>query len=295
LLDKTEAALRSHGIRVSLSPTTGPNSAAAIVRESLDEGADLIAVLGGDGTVNEVVNGLAGSHVPLVVLPGGTANVLCTELKAGSNAVKVAAELKGWVAQRIALGRVHTPEGSRYFLLMAGVGLDAHIVYHLHPGLKKLLGKGAYWQAGFASLLRKLDLFEAVVDARRRRGVSFSLVSRVRNYGGDLEIARGANLLDDAFETVYFEGANPFPYLKYFAGVLTGNLKEMRGVSIERTAAVELAPSNGTCVHIQVDGEEAGSLPARIEIVPDVLTLLMPREFAASRQLELPAAEIRSF
>jgi diacylglycerol kinase (ATP) len=117
------------------------------------------------------------------------------------------------------------------------------------------------------------------VDGQERR-CSFALVSRVRNYGGDFQIARRTSLFDDRFEVVLFEGAASSRYVKYLAGMLTGRLETMRGVSVLRARSVKLGAGAGRPVPIQVDGELAGQTPATIEIVPDALTILLPPGYA---------------
>jgi hypothetical protein len=135
----------------------------------------------------------------------------------------------------VALGLLSTAaeETPRHFLLMAGAGLDADIVYGLNQRLKDRLGKVAYWLAGWSKLGRKLPEFRVTVDGRDYES-SFALVSRVRNYGGDLEIAPSISLLDEEFEVVLFEGASSMPYVKYMLGTLTRRLEGMRGVTILR-------------------------------------------------------------
>jgi diacylglycerol kinase (ATP) len=158
---------------------------------------------------------------------------------------------------------------------MAGVGLDAHIVYELSADAKKKWGKLAYWAGGFSQLGRTLEEFDVEIDGRTYRS-SFALLTKVRNYGGDLEIARRVNILDDRFEVVLFSGSNPASYLKYLTGVATNRLEGMSGVTILRASKACLRGENGTQVHVQIDGEYAGRLPAQVEIVPDALTLLIP-------------------
>ncbi len=218
------------------------------------------------------------TEVPLGILPAGTANVLAMETGMSTNMERAARELAGFRAERICAGRLHFSnggEGVRHFLLMAGTGLDAHIVYHLSTPLKNKLGKGAYWIAGFSLVGRSLPEFTVKADGREYC-CSFALVSRVRNYGGDLEIARGISLFDDCFEVVLFSGRSSFRYLKYFAGVLLNRLNGMRGVTVLRATRVCFSPAADARVYIQIDGEFAGRLPGSVEIVPDALTLLLP-------------------
>lgn len=238
---------------------------------------------GGDGTINEVLAGLAGTTVPLGILPAGTANVLATEMGLPTTLEAAAARLPGCVPARISLGRVRSArpdEPPRHFLLMAGVGLDALIVYRVSAPLKARLGKIAYWIAGLGMAGRRLDEFE-VVAGGRSYSCSFALISKVRNYGGDFQIACATSLFDDCFEVVLFSGRSSLRYVKYLAGVAFQRLSGMRGVTVLHTSDVTLAPSPDRRTYIQVDGEFAGPLPAVIETVPDALTLLVPPAYAA--------------
>ncbi len=269
--------LRGHGWILNERPTTGPNSAGPFAAAAIAGGADLIIAAGGDGTINEVISGMVGSSVPLAALPGGTANVLCCEMGLPGSMEKVARQLPDFAPRRIALGQFTSGKGSRHFAMMAGIGLDAHIVEHMNPGLKRHLGKAAYWIEGFRSVLRRLPEFAVRVDGREYRA-SFALVTRVRNYGGDLEIARSVRLTSPDFEVVLFSGSLAHVYLKYFAGVGLNQLQGMSGVEVLRGTTVEVFnPDAG--VFAQLDGEAAGAIPARAEIVPDALTLLTPAHY----------------
>ena len=141
ILQRTIAALADGGIAPRPLPTSAPGHAGSLAQEAVRQGADLVLVLGGDGTVNEVVQGLVHSNVPLGVLPGGTANVLAMELGLGSRSETAARKLTAFEPRPVALGRITGSFGSRYFLLMAGAGLDANIVYEVSAGLKNAVGK----------------------------------------------------------------------------------------------------------------------------------------------------------
>jgi len=276
--------LDARGITVDSIATSGPGHAGQIARSAVDRGADLILVAGGDGTINEAINGMVHSNVPLGILPAGTANVLANELGIGRTMERAAATLASSVKERVALGLISSLNGDlrRHFLLMAGAGLDADIVYHLDPRMKEAVGKIAYWIGGFSKLGRRIPEFIVQADGREYRA-SFALVSRVRNYGGDLEIAPTISLLDDEFEMVLFEGEDSVGFLKYMLAVVVRQQHTMPGITILRTRqAVFLAPEDSK-IHLQVDGEYAGLAPARVEIVPDALTLLVPPKYRARR------------
>lgn len=290
------------GDLLKLAATNGPGDATRIAREAVAAGADLILVLGGDGTINEAVNGMVHSSTALGVLPGGTANVLAMELGLGSHLDRAIQRLSQCAPRRVSVGRVsiasagevsrngapqkatqNGQNGERHFLAMGGAGLDARIVFDLSPSFKARAGKMAYWLTGFGHATQRVGQFEARVVSRaepdeddgnayRSYQCGFALISRVRNYGGDLEIATGASLAHDDFEIVLFEGSNPLRYLWYMLGVSMKRVKNMAGVHTLRGGRVELIGD----VHLQVDGEYAGRLPASIDIVPAAITLLMP-------------------
>ena len=122
-MERIAESLTKSGHKVTVAPTQGPRTAAGIVREHIDRGARLIVAAGGDGTINEVAEGLVHTTVPLAILPGGTANVLASELKLGWDLVAVAGRLAGFVPCRISLGHVTCDHGrvSRHFVLMGSV------------------------------------------------------------------------------------------------------------------------------------------------------------------------------
>jgi diacylglycerol kinase family enzyme len=171
---------------------------------------------------------------------------------------------------------------SRHFLLMAGAGLDAQIVYNVNAGLKARAGKLAYWLAGGSLLGRRLPQFDVETDGRKRR-CSFALLAKVRNYGGDFEIASSVSLFDDDFEAVLFEGRTTARYVTYLAGLTTKRLHGMKGVVDCRARHVTLSSAEDSRVYVQIDGELAGGLPAEIKIVPKALTLLVPPEYVDPR------------
>jgi diacylglycerol kinase (ATP) len=285
--------LDARGITVDSIATTGPGHAGEIARRAVDRGADLILVAGGDGTINEAVNGMANSDVPLGILPAGTANVLANELGIGTTMERAAEVLADSLQERVALGVISSetsrdPQAApRYFLLMAGAGLDADIVYHLDQRMKAAFGKVAYWIGGFSKVGRRIPEFTVQADGHEYRA-SFALLSRVRNYGGDLEIAPTISLLDDEFEMVLFEGESSLGFLKYMLAVVVHRQQAMRGITIVRTRQATFLAPGDLKIHLQVDGEYAGLAPARVEIVPNALTLLVPPGFRARRPASVP-------
>ncbi|MGK2855687.1 MAG: diacylglycerol/lipid kinase family protein [Thermoanaerobaculia bacterium] len=274
-----EIALRPTFGEIRAVMTEGPNTAGAVARREIDAGAETVFVCGGDGTVNEVAQALEGTGIPLGVLPGGTACVLANELGLGNDPGRAADILATAVARDIDGGRLRRPDGSsRLFLMMAGIGFDARIVHGLDLKLKDRIGKLAYWAGALGQLGARLEELDVEIDGETRR-CSFALVSRVRNYGGDVDLAKGASLLSDTFEVILFEGRTVFRYPFYFLAILTGLSSKMKGLTFLRASRVTATPQSGEIVHVQVDGEYAGVIPASFEIVPSAVRLLVPPSF----------------
>ncbi len=264
--------LEAHGIHCELVPTTGPGSATDLARNEAAAGRDLIIVCGGDGTVNEVVNGMAGSRVPLALLPAGTGNVLAKELGLPWNIQKAAEYIPPGEVRRIALGRA----GERYFICMAGIGADAAIVRSLNAQAKSNLGILSFWLEGFHQLFT-YDFRHFKVEIEGKEHLASELiVSRTKNYGGPVRLTRRASLFRDEFE-VFLTGTRSRPlYLIYFLAQQVGLLERFSSVNFQLTRKVTVTKLHGPA-YLQLDGELAGELPVTIELVPDALSLVVPK------------------
>ena len=238
----------------------------------------MIVVCGGDGTINDVVCGMAHSKVPLAVLPGGTANVLARELGLPLDIAAAARLIPQSVPRRLALGRV----GKRYFVVMAGVGFDAHVVRNLNGGWKRLFGMATYVMEGLRLLVFDPPRPFILSAEHRRHEVTFACISRAQFYG-PVRMVREANLLSDQFYVYGFSSSSPFRYLLYTLALLTARhtrLPDFCGFPAQKVHCEQLA-NNQNQISLQVDGEFAGELPCTIEIVSDALTLLMPPALSA--------------
>jgi YegS/Rv2252/BmrU family lipid kinase len=269
------------GRHVEMFATPGPNKAGELARKAAHSGCDLVLAAGGDGTINEAINGLVGCNVVFGALPAGTANVLAREVGLSSRPDRAASQLLRAVPTRISLGAYDRPgHARRHFALMAGIGLDARIVYELDLNLKARLGKLAYWHGGFKQLGRPVPRFTIHVNGESHRA-SFALITRVRNYGGDFQIARRIRLTDSDFEMVIFHISEWHDYLRLFGAVVTNRLYTTPGVTVYRaTTASVLCPEDDR-IFVQTDGEAVGGIPATILTVPDALTLLIPKPYLA--------------
>ena len=156
---------------------------------------------------------------------------------------------------------------------MLGVGLDARIVAGVDSGIKRRLGKGAYVLAGVKQVLFTVPP-NTIEIAGSTLTCGFILASRIKNYGGDFEIARTASIRNDSIEVVTFRGSNPLRYVAYFAGAAVRIAQHLPGVETHRLTSFRIVSESP----LQADGEYLGVHSADVELVPGALHLLMPGE-----------------
>lgn len=283
--------LRGSGWEIELAPTERPAMAHELAQAAVAKGTDLVLACGGDGTINEVINGLAPSTIPLGILPGGTANIVARELRLPINPVRAARQLAHWTPRRIALGRARWEEWAegpaaggatkesrcRLYISVAGIGYDAHIVYKLSPWMKTNLGVTGYVLEALRQLvLYNFPRFSSRIDGLERRG-TFAVIHRTRLYAGWLHMAPTAGLFNPRFAVCSFASRSRLHYLFYAIGVLLRQHTRMNGVTLDQCAEVISTPSDDAkTIRFELDGELTGAIPAKFEIVPDALTLLVP-------------------
>ncbi|HXE91566.1 MAG TPA: diacylglycerol kinase family protein [Terriglobales bacterium] len=291
-VEAVRRVLESAGIEASAVPTRHAGSAAEQAAEAIAAGCDAILACGGDGTVHEALQGIVatGSRTPLGVIPLGTGNALANDLGLSRDPAQAAQALVQGATQRIALGRMeytaaNGSTGSRWFVLMAGCGPDACMLYSMNLAAKAHIGMGAYyWQAGWMFLTRRFPPFEAEVTepggAQHTLTVCQMMAVRISYFGGALRrLAPGAALNRDCLRVLLYRPPVKPRYFLYLLGVFLGINWRVPGVeAMDATEVVCRASKNeARTVHAEADGELLGRLPVRVSIVPDALTLLVPR------------------
>jgi len=288
-LDVARRILSAGGIEAELTETTGPGHAIEIAQQAAREKRQLVIACGGDGTLNEVVNGLAylqnGHRVPLALLPGGTANILAKELSIPWNIPNAARGLVGAEVCEIALGLatpLEQPKKKRYFLSVAGAGPDGMIVYSIDLGLKARVGILAYWWQGAREVFRYTFPRFRVQTGDRQLEATLVVVGRTKHYGGPFKITDQANLFEDQFEVLALTTRSGFRYLSYLPTLWMGNLRKEEDVHYWKADTLTCEPLDGKPVYAQVDGEPLSRLPVEFSIVPRALKLVVPRDAKAS-------------
>lgn len=291
-LEEAISVLGEAGVEVRSTATDGPGSAAELARAAIADGFDTVLACGGDGTVNEVLQGMAGSEAALGVLPLGTANALASDLGLPMALAGAARMLLGARPQRISVGRIRYRDRggetlSRYFTVAAGIGADAQLMYRLDAQLKRRFGYALYAVEALRILATNpFPLFEARFKdpsgaTVRTDKVSQLLAVRIRNFGGMLQnFAPGAALTNDSLRLVAFKTRKRFDYLKFLTAVV-GRRHTFNGrIALVDATRVECVPLKGMegKVYVEADGELLGGLPVEIDIVPDALNMLIPEE-----------------
>lgn len=282
-LDEARRLLEARGIQADLAETTGPGEATEIARRAGPDGRQLVIACGGDGTVNEVVNGLAagqnGHRVPMALLPAGTANVLAKELELSWDIPKAAEQLSRGEVREIALGLatpIEQPDKSRYFLSVAGAGPDGRITYAVDLELKASLGILAYWWQGAREVFNyKFQRFRVTSEGQSHE-VSLVIVGRTKHYGGPFKITTGADLYEDQFEFVGLTTQSGLRYLSYLPTLWFGDLRKEEGVYFWKSDRLICEPIEEDPIYAQVDGEPLARIPVEFRIVPRALRLLVP-------------------
>jgi YegS/Rv2252/BmrU family lipid kinase len=295
-LESVVVLLRAENVNAALVLTHSPADAAEQARQAIQSGCDTVFACGGDGTIHSVIQGMVNSPAALAVLPMGTANALAHDLGLPMNIKAAARALLRAVPRRVAVGRIeyvdlHGKPGSRYFVVAAGAGVDAHLFYKLHTGTKKRMGMAAYyakaWQLWFSYPMTRfqVDLAETGSSERRRASVTELMAVRIRNFGGVLqELAPGASLDRDDLRVVSCRTASRWWYLLYVTRGLLRSRWKVQGIDLVHCDRVSCAYLDGSNtagatqpkIYVETDGELVGTLPAEITVVPEALTLLAP-------------------
>lgn len=260
--------LAAFGMSVELRETTCRGDAERIARGASSAEFDRLVVAGGDGTINEAINGLADATLPVAFIPLGTANVLAAELQVPTDPASIAEMIGAGRSHRVSIGLVN----GRAFTMMAGIGFDAHVVAHVSTPLKRATGKLAYVWTSLLQLWRyRPRLYELQIDGRSYRAAS-AIIAKGHFYGGRFICAPAARLESPELHVCLFGRAGRIHTIRYAMGLLFGRLGAFGDVRIVQGRRIEIAGPAGEPV--QGDGDIVGALPARIEVAPARLTLV---------------------
>ena len=281
-IEAIATTLRAHSLEVQTIPTTGPDSAGHQAAEACLTTPDILFACGGDGTVHEVLQGMAHQpHTALGIIPLGSANALARHLKLSLDPIQAALQQLTYTPQTIPIGEITytTPEGprTRYFLVMAGAGPDGALVYNMRATTKPRLGRLTYYlHAARLFATARFSAFPVTTSAGTELAVS-AMAVRVASLGGLFSpLVRGASL-DHPHLTLTLTRTPA--HLSLPAWFALSWLRLHRLNPYVRTLHPETftcGPGLTTPIQVQADGEHLGTTPMSASLIPNALRLLMP-------------------
>jgi YegS/Rv2252/BmrU family lipid kinase len=258
---------------VEILETRGRNHAGRMALKLAGDPPDLLAVCGGDGTLNEVATSLPTPPFPVAVLPAGTANVVAREIKLPLNPVQALDIGLRRSVRRVDLGELGTG-ARRRFLFVAGIGFDAWVAANVKPAWKEKLGMGAY----ALEILRGLknypfNEFQVVAGGQAFRATS-CLLANARSYGGGLLFCPQADMRDGLLDVLVIQGKNRLRIARFLFRALL-RLPEQNDWT-RRFRAEKVTVDGPADIPVQVDGESAGNLPVEVSLLPSAFPLVVP-------------------
>jgi diacylglycerol kinase (ATP) len=290
---RVEEVLRAAGVEVETCATTHIGSAIQQVQDAAGRGFDTIVACGGDGTANEALNGIirasamrSSGNVALGLLPLGSGNLLASDLKLPSDPVEAAKKLLTYQPREFRPGLVSSQGENglqkRYFLVAAGVGADAELMYRTEVKAKERWGRNAYFlEMARMALRRRYPMFQCEWEdeqGNRQHGAAMlAMCVRAGKFPGLLSLVNlGTSLRRHDFCLLLFRTNKIRRFLSYFAGVATGRNWKVESVDAIHTKWFRCTAIPGMkAVYSQADGELLGTLPAELTIESRPIKLLM--------------------
>lgn len=277
-IDGAVSILEGAGWSVSLERSDGPGDATRLAREAAEARLDAVLVAGGDGTLNEAIQGLVGTETALGYLPYGTVNIWARELSMPLQPEAAARAVADGRVERIDVGQAN----DRYFLLMAGIGFDAEVVRRAQgvEHHKQRFGVLPYVAVGLsaAPLYRARDLELRYDGIIRRVEALLLVVGNTRLYGGRFHFTPQAVANDGWLDLCIVKGRGPLSLLRQgLPLLLTGSIARS---DVELRRVRELVVQSDTPLSLQTDGELVGSTPVHFAIAPAALRAIVPRDSA---------------
>ena len=261
------------GWEATLEATTRAGHATELARAAAQRGLDAVIACGGDGTINEIANGLAGSETAMATVRGGTANVWAKEIGVPKSASEAVHVLVNGEQRTMDLGRA----GERYFLLMAGIGFDAGIVKRVSPGLKRRFGAVAYAASVLRAFGHRSVEADLIVDNDALPSpLYWLLLGNTRSFGGVLNVTHQAKANDGLLDFCLLQHGG-LPRLVWLAIWALLKRHQNRAEVVYRTASSIDVRTPG--LPVQIDGDYLGETPMTFSIAPGALRVIVPCDF----------------
>ena len=259
------------GWQLEIRETVGRGDATRLAAEGAALGLTAVLVAGGDGTLNEAIQGLVGARTAVGALPLGSVNVWARELGLSLDPAQAARQLAEGQVRRVDLGRAN----GRYFLLMAGLGLDAEAVARVEGEPKRRFGPLAFLLAGAAVGLRTrgAELIVRADGRPRRLRAAMVTIGNTRRWAGTFQISDRATAADGQLDAYFFAGRGLLGKLRHVVLVILRRHHDDPEVAYLRARVLRIAARPP--LPLQVDGEPHGTTPVTIDVVPRSLRVLV--------------------
>jgi diacylglycerol kinase (ATP) len=257
---------------LDLYPTKCREHAGVLARDLLEHPPDLLAVCGGDGTLNEVVSSVPAPPFPVAMIPAGTANVLAHELGLPMNPVQALEIALKKVVRQVDLGIVLGRNRQR-FLLMAGVGVDAYIVSKIRPR-RRLLGMANFYLASLRAFRTYAFSEFRVLGGDETLSATSCIIANAHSYGGGLVFTPDADMGDGLFDVLILQGKPGVEHFRFILSAWLGKPRQVSCIQRRRLPAVRVEGARG--VWVQADGELMGALPIDVTMTPASFPLVVP-------------------
>lgn len=269
-IERAKRYLEKCGCMVDLTLTGARGDAMQAAAAAKKRGFDLIIAAGGDGTLNEVVCGLAPCDIPLGFLPLGTTNVFALEVGIPFDVERACDIALECAPHKVCLGKA----GDTPFLLMAGIGFDAEVVRRVNTRLKHFVGKAAYVISALTTLLHyNSDPIEIVLgDGQVKHGVG-AIISNGRLYGGRFSITPDASIKEDVLDVCLFTRGGRLSMVRYAAKMALGLRLRPSEAEIFKAKEVTIRGAKGS---VQIDGDYFGQLPMTFRASFGEISLVLP-------------------
>ena len=272
-IDPVRAYLSAHGLPFRIRETAAPGDAVVMARVSALEGADAVVAVGGDGTMSEVADGLAGSATRLAFVPHGTGNVFAREFSLPASVEGCLDLLSTGKTISVRMAKAN----DRRFVLLASAGFDAEVVERMSSRQKNLLGIAAYVVCGARHLLRSQPALWIEFPDRMRVEAQAAIAVRGKKYGGNVSIAPDGDITGETFQVIALLRKGRWSIAKFAFDVLRGKHTASRHVLVRESPSLFVRCAIPSAC--QVDGEYLGPLPVRFTVTDDLLQIVVPAEF----------------
>jgi|TARA_Y100000031_G_C8245251_1_gene397727 YegS/Rv2252/BmrU family lipid kinase len=266
-IEKTiEKFFKKHEITIDTEITKKAKDATKIAKNS--KNYDLIIIAGGDGTINEVINGLENFKTKVGIIPFGSENIIAKELKLPLNIKKACETILKGKTKKIDLGEINKNK----FVFVTGIGFDAEAIKNVKPELKEILGKHSYTIAALKTFFNyKPEKLTIKINKKEIKGY-FIIASNVKRYGGNLNITPDAELDDGFLDLCIFKEKKPSTIIKYLIGATSGQIKRIKGLEHHKIKQAEIKSKNKVLYH--TDAEIKGTTPVKIKVLPKKLLII---------------------